>query len=120
MNTIATSNTAQAATESITIEVGKLSDIAPLSARVVPSSQGDIAVFRNADNEVFALHDACPHKKGALSQGIVHGKSVTCPLHNWVIGLDDGEAKGHDHGCTKTFKAWLEGDTIYLSVDALP
>jgi nitrite reductase (NADH) small subunit len=114
MNTIATT-----APASVVIEVGKLSDLEPLRARVVPSAQGDIAVFRTADDEVFALHDACPHKQGALSQGIVHGKSVTCPLHNWVIGLEDGEAKGHDSGCTKTFEAWLEDDRIYLRVDRL-
>lgn len=100
------------------IEVGKLNDIPQLGSRVVKTSQGDIAVFRTKDDEVFALHDHCPHKGGALSQGIVHGKSVTCPLHNWVIGLDDGEAKGHDEGCTKTFEAVLEGDTVILVLDA--
>lgn len=99
------------------IEVGKLNDIARLSSRVVKTNQGDIAVFRTADDEVFALHDHCPHKGGALSQGIVHGKSVTCPLHNWVIGLDDGEAKGYDTGCTKTFAAVLEGETIFLDLE---
>jgi len=104
-------------TESTVLKVGKLNDIAPLSARVMKTSQGDIAVFRNAHNEVFALHNECPHKKGALSEGIIHGNSVTCPLHNWVIGLDDGEAKGHDHGCTQTFEVWLEKDTIYLRID---
>ncbi|UZE95499.1 nitrite reductase small subunit NirD [Alkalimarinus alittae] len=100
-----------------TIEIGKLTDIPKLGSRVVKTKQGDIAVFRTMDDEVFALHDSCPHKQGALSQGIVHGKSVTCPLHNWVIGLDDGEAKGHDKGCTKTFEARLEGGMVYLFLE---
>jgi nitrite reductase (NADH) small subunit len=100
-----------------TIEIGKLTDIPKLGSRVVKTKQGNIAIFRTMDDEVFALHDSCPHKNGALSQGIVHGKSVTCPLHNWVIGLDDGEAKGHDKGCTKTFEAKLENGTIYLVLE---
>lgn len=97
------------------IEIGVISDIPKLGSRVVNTSEGDIAVFRNAENEVFALRDECPHKKGALSQGIVHGKAVTCPLHNWVIGLDDGEAKGHDTGCTKTHAIRLDGDKVFLN-----
>ena len=98
------------------IEVGSINDIPRLGARVVKSGHGDIAVFRNADDEVFALLDRCPHKGGPLSQGIVHGKSVTCPLHNWVLGLDDGEAKGPDVGCATTFPAKVENDVIFLMI----
>ena len=54
-------------------------------ARLVKTPRGCVAVFRTAEDEVFALDDRCPHKGGPLSQGIVHGRSVTCPLHNWVI-----------------------------------
>ena len=98
------------------IEIGSVNDIPRLGARVVKSEHGDIAVFRNADDEVFALLDRCPHKGGPLSQGIVHGKSVTCPLHNWVLGLDDGEAKGPDVGCATTFSVKVESDTIFLMI----
>jgi nitrite reductase (NADH) small subunit len=58
-----------------------------LGSRVVRTPSGDIAVFRTGDDEVFALDDRCPHKGGPLSQGIVHNKRVTCPLHNFVIEL---------------------------------
>ena len=61
--------------------------------------QGKIAVFRTADDQVFAIEDRCPHKGGPLSQGIVHGAAVTCPLHNWVISLETGKALGADEGC---------------------
>ncbi|MBL8482986.1 MAG: nitrite reductase (NAD(P)H) small subunit, partial [Rhodocyclaceae bacterium] len=67
-----------------------LTDIPVLGSRVVRSASGDIAIFRNSENDVFALHDKCPHKGGPLSQGIVHGKLVTCPLHSWKIQLEDG------------------------------
>ena len=85
-----------------------LDEIPVLGSRVVRSAHGDIAVFRTAADEVFALHDKCPHKGGPLSQGIVHGRTVTCPLHSWKIGLDSGEALAPDAGCTRAFEVKLD------------
>jgi nitrite reductase (NADH) small subunit len=98
------------------IDVGHVDDIPPLGSRIVTTPAIDIAVFRAADDRVFALHDRCPHKSGKLSQGIVHGESVTCPLHNWVIGLADGQAKEPDEGCSRTVQVRLEGGRILLAV----
>ena len=102
--------------EDIWIEVGRLEDIPPLGARVVRTPDGDIAVFRTADDEVFALLDKCPHKGGPLSQGIVHGRRVTCPLHNWGMQLDCGQAVAPDQGCTPAYPVRLEGEVLYLSL----
>lgn len=77
-------------------------DIPVRGARVVRSEAGCVAVFRTADNNVFALDDSCPHKQGPLSEGIVHDKFVTCPLHNWVISLETGMVQGPDEGQVKT------------------
>lgn len=100
------------------IEVGKLDDIPKQGARVVKTVLGDIAVFRTLDDEVFALRDKCPHKGGPLSQGIVHGKKVACPLHDWRISLDSGEAIAPDEGCTPYFDVRLDGDTVLLNLVA--
>jgi nitrite reductase (NADH) small subunit len=97
--------------------VGALDDIPRLGCRVVNARGQDIAVFRTSDDRVFAMHDRCPHKQGKLSQGIVHGRSVTCPLHNWVIGLDDGLAKDPDAGCVRTVPVKREGDGIFLALE---
>ncbi|KON80958.1 nitrite reductase small subunit NirD [Azoarcus sp. PA01] len=91
-----------------------LDDIPVLGARVVASAHGDIAIFRTADDEVFAMHDKCPHKNGPLSQGIVHGRQVTCPLHGWKIQLDSGEAAAPDVGCTKPFAVKLVDGLVLL------
>ena len=94
-----------------------LTDIPKLGARVVRSTvHGDIAIFRTADDEVFALLDKCPHKGGPLSQGIVHGKRVACPLHNWNIALDDGCAIAPDAGCTKSFPVRLDNGDVLLGI----
>ena len=94
-----------------------LTDIPKLGARVVRSTvHGDIAIFRTADDEVFALLDKCPHKGGPLSQGIEHGKRVACPLHNWNIALDDGCAIAPDAGCTKSFPVRLDNGDVLLGI----
>jgi nitrite reductase (NADH) small subunit len=98
------------------IRVGSLADIPRAGARVVCAGGEDIAVFRTSDDRIFALHDSCPHKQGKLSQGIVHGASVTCPLHNRVIGLDDGLAKDPDEGCVRVVPVKLEGCEIMLAL----
>jgi nitrite reductase (NADH) small subunit len=98
------------------IEIGTLNDIPVLGSRIVRTASGDIAVFRTADDEVFALDDRCPHKGGPLSQGIVHNKRVTCPLHNFVIELRSGTAVAPDEGCTRAHPIKVENDIVWLCV----
>jgi nitrite reductase (NADH) small subunit len=97
-------------------EIGSLEDIPRLGARVLKSSVGDIAVFRTAQDEVFALRDRCPHRSGPLSQGIVHGRRVTCPLHNWVLELTSGAVVAPDQGCVPSFAVKREEDRIFVRV----
>jgi nitrite reductase (NADH) small subunit len=95
-----------------------LEDIPQLGSRIVrPSTGGDIAIFRTADDGVFGLHDKCPHKGGPLSQGIVHGETVTCPLHGFKIGLKDGEAVAPDKGCARRFTVKLDGGAVWLQLN---
>ena len=101
------------------IDVGAAEDVPVRGARVVKTPLGCVAVFRTAQNEVFALEDRCPHQGGPLSQGIVHDRSVTCPLHNWVICLETGAAQGADDGRTTTIGAKIESGRILLDRRAL-
>lgn len=99
------------------LEVGDINEIPVLGARVVRTKFGDIAVFRTADDQVLALRDRCPHRGGPLSQGIVYDKRVACPLHNWVISLETGEATGADHGCTRAFQVRVDAGRVFISAD---
>ena len=99
-------------------DVGAIEDIPRLGSRVVATASGRIAVFRTGADEIFALDDRCPHKHGPLSQGIVHGRAVTCPLHNWTIDLATGEAAEPDRGCVRTLPVKIEGRRILLKLDA--
>jgi nitrite reductase (NADH) small subunit len=98
--------------------IGAIEDIPQLGARVVKTAHGDVAVFRNAEDEVYALRDKCPHKGGPLSQGIVFGRQVACPLHNWTIGLEDGNAAAPDIGCARRYPVKVEDGVVYLQLGA--
>ncbi|WFC41580.1 nitrite reductase small subunit NirD [Pseudoxanthomonas sp. SE1] len=101
------------------VEVCALDDIPLLGARVlVRAGQDDIALFRPAGDRVFALADRCPHKGGPLSQGIVAGDSVTCPLHAWQIALDSGQACAPDVGCVRRFDVEVRDGMVWLCLAA--
>ena len=104
---------------SAVIDIASLDDIPRQGARVLKTPVGCIAVFRTADDRVFALEDRCPHKGGPLSEGIVHGTQVTCPLHAWVFDLTTGMAQGADEGAVRTFPVQTEGGRVYLAADFL-
>src|SRR6266704_3224649 len=98
------------------LDIGALDEVPRQGARTVVSPAGPSAVFRTHDDAVFALDDRCPHKGGPLSQGIVHGHAVTCPLHNWVIDLASGEAAAPDRGCVRRIPVRVEGGRILVAL----
>ena len=96
------------------LDIGALGDIPRQGARVVKTAAGCVAVFRTAQDQVFALSDRCPHKGGPLSEGIVHGTSVTCPLHAWVFSLETGQAQGADAGAVATYAIRVDQGRLLL------
>ncbi|WP_374440457.1 nitrite reductase small subunit NirD [Pseudomonas panipatensis] len=97
------------------MDICALEDITPLGSRIVAGPRGDIALFRTAADEVFALDDRCPHKGGPLSQGLIYGKRVACPLHNWQIELESGEAVAPDVGCAHRHPVRVENGRVLLA-----
>ena len=101
------------------IDIAALNDIPKLGARVVKTRLGCVAVFRTVDDRVFAIDDTCPHRKGPLSEGIVHGTSVTCPLHNWVFDLKTGLAQGTDEGQVTTYEIKVQNGRVHMESSRL-
>lgn len=97
-------------------DVGEIASIPLRGARVVRVAGHTIALFRTGTGALYALRDSCPHRGGPLSQGIVHGERVTCPLHDWVIDLASGQATGADTGCTATFAVREAAGRVHLEV----
>lgn len=104
--------------EMMMIDIAALDDIPRQGARVVRTPQGCVAVFRTANDQVFALDDRCPHKGGPLSEGIVHGASVTCPLHGWVFDMTTGMAQGADSGRVGTYAATVREGRVLLDLSS--
>ncbi len=99
-------------------DIGPVEKIPQRGARVVKTPRRNIAVFRTAGDEIFAVENRCPHKGGPLSDGIVHGRKIACPLHGWVIDLESGSAAAPDNGCVRTFPVKIENGRIYLEMAA--
>ncbi|MBF0093561.1 MAG: nitrite reductase small subunit NirD [Alphaproteobacteria bacterium] len=99
------------------IEIGNLSDIPSRGARTVETPRGQVAVFRTADDAVFALINRCPHRGGPLSEGIVSGRLVACPLHNWVIDLESGAAVAPDEGCAERLSMRVRDGRLWMNLD---
>jgi nitrite reductase (NADH) small subunit len=97
------------------LDIGPVDQLPALGARTLPVQGGDeIAIFRTANGQIYALINKCPHKHGPLSQGIVHDTTVTCPLHNWRISLITGEALGDDQGCVPIIPVKVDGGRILI------
>jgi nitrite reductase (NADH) small subunit len=100
------------------LDIGPVTQISPGHARTLPvrgeAGLREIAIFHTQGNHFYALLNRCPHKQGPLSQGIVHGEVVTCPLHNWNISLKTGEALNGDKGCVPVIPLRVDAGRIYL------
>lgn len=102
------------------LDIGTLEDVPRRGARVVRTPRGEIAVFRTGSDELFALDNRCPHRGGPLSEGIVHGHAVTCPLHNWVVDLASGDAAAPDIGCVTAYPVAVYGARVRLYLTPVP
>lgn len=105
----------------IWVDICAVTDIPQRGARNVAGIKGPIAIFRTGDDQVFALIDRCPHKQGPLSMGIVHGASVTCPLHGRNVDLATGQLMGADagQGCAPRINLRVVNGRVELAAEAL-
>lgn len=96
-------------------KITQIENIPQMGSRIIEILDTQIAIFKTKNDEIFAINNTCPHKQGKLSEGLVHDKIVTCPLHNWDIDLASGEALGNDTGCTNVYETKIEDGIIYLN-----
>jgi nitrite reductase (NADH) small subunit len=98
------------------IEIININEVPQMGSRVLEIGELEIAIFKTRENKIFAINNVCPHKQGKLSEGIVHDENVTCPLHNWVIDFNSGEAQGSDTGCTNTYEIKIENEIVFIKL----
>ena len=71
-------------------KVAKLSEIQPGTVKRIEAGGKQIALF-NIDGTFHAMDDACTHRGGPLSEGILAGAEVTCPWHGAVFDVTTGD-----------------------------
>lgn len=101
------------------IDIGAVQDIPARGARLVRSPVGEIAVFRTATDDIYAVDEWLPGKAGPLSNGIQHGHCVTDPMRNWVFDLQTGEAQGADEGRVRVWPTMVENGRILITADVM-
>ncbi|WP_078555356.1 nitrite reductase small subunit NirD [Bacillus alkalicellulosilyticus] len=99
-----------------TVKVGKVSDFPIKVGKEVIIGDHQIAIFRLSNGKMKAVENRCPHKNGPLSQGIVSGEHVFCPLHDWKIDLESGEVQKPDDGCVRTYKVSVENEDVFVTI----
>lgn len=97
-------------------KITEVENVPYMGSRIVEIGETEVAIFKTKNGSIFAISNICPHKKGKLSEGLVHDSIVTCPLHNWDIDLASGEALGNDTGCTNVYESKVENQIIYLKI----
>ena len=97
-------------------KITEVKNIPSMGSRKVEIGEIEIAIFKTRDGSIFAINNVCPHKQGKLSEGLVHEKQVTCPLHSWEIDLTTGEALGNDSGCTNIYESKIVDGIVYISL----
>jgi nitrite reductase (NADH) small subunit len=75
----------------------------------------DIALFKITNGKVYGIENLSPHPKGGvLTEGLVSGEYVFCPVYDWKISLVDGKVQAPDEGQVKTYQVEVEEDNVYI------
>ncbi|MEH6905205.1 MULTISPECIES: nitrite reductase small subunit NirD [Neobacillus] len=97
------------------IPVANYSNIKVRSGYSLKIDDTEIALFKVTSGEVYAVENRSPHPKGGvLSEGLVSGEYVYCPVYDWKISLKDGKVQAPDEGQVRTFKVELEEDIVFI------
>lgn len=98
------------------IDAGPLTAIPCPGARQLRTEQITLAIVRTSSDTIYAIADACPHRGGPLSQGMVYGERLQCPMHGLVIDLVSGAAIAPDHGSTATYPVRINNGHILVGL----
>ncbi|MCM3761698.1 nitrite reductase small subunit NirD [Alkalihalobacillus oceani] len=98
------------------VKVARLDELTIGLGKKVEIAGEEIALFKQEDQSVHAIQNRCPHKGGPLSEGIVSGEHVFCPLHDWKVNVRDGIVQAPDEGCVKRYEVEIAGEDIYIKL----
>jgi nitrite reductase (NADH) small subunit len=101
------------------VRITQCQNIPLREGRAVRVEGRDIAIF-NLGERFLAVDNRCPHKGGPLSEGIVSGSTVICPLHAWKLSLETGQgvSAASASSCVQTFPTRVEDGIVSIEIPA--
>jgi nitrite reductase (NADH) small subunit len=97
------------------VEVCDEADIPPGTGKMFEIGRDEIGVF-NIAGKFYAIDNMCPHEGGPMSEGMVAGTVVTCPLHGWRTDVTTGESLELPGVKVNTFEVKVENGKVYIKV----
>lgn len=104
------------ALETQLVKVAHVDEIPYQVGKEVSVDNIEIAIFRLSSGKFKAVENRCPHKQGPLSEGIVSGEFVFCPLHDWKIDLTSGDVQKPDDGCVQTYSVEVMNNEVFIRI----
>jgi nitrite reductase (NADH) small subunit len=103
------------------IQSARCEDFPLREGRSVHLASRDIAIF-NLGDRFLAVENRCPHKGGPLSEGIVSGATVACPLHALKVNLETGDVLNSPTApqCVETFRTRVEAGIVLVEFPIKP
>ncbi|MCM2536146.1 nitrite reductase small subunit NirD [Neobacillus pocheonensis] len=99
------------------IPVANYSNLKVRAGYSIKIDDKEIALFKLTNGEVYAIENHSPHPKGGvLTEGLVSGDYVFCPVYDWKISLVDGKVQAPDVGQVRTFQVEVENDIVFIVI----
>lgn len=97
------------------VPVANYSNLKARSGYSIKIDDKEIALFRLTNGRVYAIENRSPHPKGGvLTEGLVSGEYVYCPVYDWKISVVDGQVQAPDHGQVKTYQTEVIEDIVFI------
>ncbi len=74
----------------------------------------DLYAVCNVAGEIRAISGVCPHARGPLGQGTLHGDVILCPWHMWGFDSKSGECDFNPKLHVPAFPVKVEDGVVYL------
>ncbi|MDJ0626326.1 MAG: Rieske 2Fe-2S domain-containing protein [Candidatus Caenarcaniphilales bacterium] len=96
------------------IKVASLNELSETEGKAIKINNHNIALFKLASGEVYAIENSCPHVGAPLHNGTIEGKELTCLWHSWCFDLETGESTNCPGVSIKKFQTKVEDQSVFL------
>ena len=96
------------------VKVAKVGELASGEMKYV-EVEGEEVLLANIGGTHYAVNDTCTHAQGSLSDGVLEGEQVDCPLHGSVFNVATGAVvEGPADEPLPRYAVRVEGEDILI------